>query len=463
MKIQAPVKKGQTVIIQISAQGTEGEGIGRVDGFAIFVPSTVEGDTARVEITKVNHSYAFGRLVELIQPSVWRVQPPCPVFDRCGGCNFMHIAYEKQLELKRQRVADCLQRIGGFESVEVASTLGMQHPWRYRNKTQMPVGRDDGGRLRAGFFAPRSHEIVPVEDCQVGSEQSASACAAVLEYMNRCLVEPYDEKEHRGVVRHVFVRHSRHTGQVMVVVAANALRMEQSEVLVSLLRDRVIGLKSVIHNVNTERTNVVLGKHNVTLWGQDYIEDCMDGLRFRISPASFYQVNTQQTQVLYRTAVEFAQLTGHETVFDLYCGIGTISLYMAKHTEKVIGVELVEDAVKDARQNAVANGINHAYFYAGAVEQVIPRLYEMGERADVVVLDPPRKGVDRVTLQTVIDMNPERIVYVSCNPATLARDTKVLFDDGGYAVRRVQPVDMFAHTGHVETVALLSHEKEHNV
>lgn len=456
MKIQAPVKEGQIVELSIDAQGVNGEGIGKVDGFAVFIAGAVKGDFVRARITKVNHSYAFGRLVRILEPSPFRVDAPCKIFGRCGGCNLMHVAYEEQLEFKRRRVADCLQRIGGFEDTEVFPTLGMESPWRYRNKMQMPVGRDADGQLIAGFYAPRSHRIVPVGDCLVGGEAGAGACAAVLEYMKQCDIEPYCEESHSGVVRHIFVRHSARTGQVMVVVVANALHLVHTEVLVNLLRQGVKGLVSVIHNINMERTNLVLGRHNVTLWGEDRIEDVLDGFQFRISPASFYQVNTVQTQRLYQKAVEFAELSGGETVFDLYCGIGTISLLMAREAGKVIGVEIVEDAVEDAKANASRNHVSNACFYAGAAEEVVPRLYELGERADVVVLDPPRKGADEVTLRTVIAMRPRRIVYVSCNPATLARDARLLADEGGYRIRRVQPVDMFAHTTHVECVMLMS-------
>ncbi len=456
MKIPAPVRKGELYHMEITAQGTDGEGIGKIAGFTVFVPGAAQGDVAAVRITKVNRSYAFAKLGALLQPSPYRSEPLCPVAAACGGCNLMHVAYQKQLALKRQRVTDALERIGGFAGVAVEDTIGMDKPWRYRNKMQLPVGTDSAGRPCTGFFAPRSHRIVPADDCLVGGEICKAVTRSVLDYMEACGVSAYDEKTHKGIIRHVFVRQANATGQVMVVVSANALHLLHSDVLVGLLKENTDGLIGVIHNINMEKTNLILGKNFVTLWGRDRLADILGGFKFEISPASFYQVNHAQTEKLYAVAVELAGLTGAETVFDLYCGIGTISVYMAQKAKKVIGIEIVEAAVSDARANADANGMGNACFYAGAVEDIAVRLCGMGEKADVVVLDPPRKGADALTLQTIAKLSSRRIVYVSCNPATLARDARLLADMGGYQISRVQPVDMFPHTTHVESVVLMT-------
>lgn len=450
-----PVVKNQTYPISITAQGTQGEGIGKVDGFTVFVKNAVAGDELRVKILKVNKSYAFAKIESILTPSPARVVPTCGAFARCGGCNLMHIRYEQQLKIKTQRVRDALERIGGFHAVKVADTIGMEDPYRYRNKMQFPVGRGRDGALVTGFFAPRSHTIVPVDDCLTGAEGFSAVTDAVKEFMQLYQIAPYDEKTHKGVIRHVFVR-SNSAGEMMAVIVANALRLERTDRLVSLLRERVCGLIGVIHNINMEKTNLILGKNNVTLWGADTLSDTLGGLRFEISPHSFYQVNHQQTEVLYETALDYAGLREEETVFDLYCGIGTISLFLAKQAKKVIGIEIVPEAVEDARRNASVNGIGNAHFHCGAAEAVVPQLYHAGERADVVVIDPPRKGADEVTLSTILKMEPKRIVYVSCNPETLARDAKFLCESGEYCVKQVQPVDMFPHTAHVETVVLLS-------
>ena len=450
-----PVVKNQSYPIFITAQGTQGEGIGKVDGFTVFVKNAVAGDELRVKILKVNKSYAFAKIESILTPSPARVVPTCGAFVRCGGCNLMHIRYEQQLKIKTQRVRDALERIGGFHAVKVADTIGMEDPYRYRNKMQFPVGRGRDGALVTGFFAPRSHTIVPVDDCLTGAEGFSAVTDAVKEFMQLYQIAPYDEKTHKGVIRHVFVR-SNSAGEMMAVIVANALRLERTDRLVSLLRERVCGLIGVIHNINMEKTNLILGKNNVTLWGADTLSDTLGGLRFEISPHSFYQVNHQQTEVLYETALDYAGLREEETVFDLYCGIGTISLFLAKQAKKVIGIEIVPEAVEDARRNASVNGIGNAHFHCGAAEAVVPQLYHAGERADVVVIDPPRKGADEVTLSTILKMEPKRIVYVSCNPETLARDAKFLCESGEYCVKQVQPVDMFPHTAHVETVVLLS-------
>lgn len=455
MEKAIPVRKNEVYKVTVTAQGTQGEGIGKIDGFTVFIKDAVAGDELEAKVIKVNKSYAFAIISKILVPSPARVSPPCEAFARCGGCNLMHISYEEQLKIKTQRVTDALARIGGFHKVEIADTIGMADPYRYRNKMQFPVGYAKDGQIVSGFYSPRSHRIVPVTDCLSGSETFSLVTGAVREFMKRCKIAPYDEATHTGVIRHIFVR-SNAAGKVMVVLVTNALHIEPEQELVQLLRNRVEGLVSIIQNINLDKTNLILGKNNVTLWGEDTLTDTLDGLAFEISPHSFYQVNRLQTEVLYRTALAYADLQGSETVFDLYCGIGTISLFLAKRAKKVLGIEVVPEAVENARKNAARNGISNAHFYCGTADKAIAELHAAGERADVVVIDPPRKGADAGTLSTILKMKPKRIVYVSCNPETLARDVKFLFEQGQYKPQKVQPVDLFPHTAHVETVVLMS-------
>lgn len=457
MKAETIVKKNEIYDVEITAQGTDGEGIGRVDGFTVFVKNAVEGDKARIKILKVNKSYAFAKIEELIAPSAHRTEPKCKVFGRCGGCNMMHINYQKQLEIKQKRVYDALVRIGGFNDISVEPTIGMKVPYHYRNKTQFPVGTSKDGEIVTGFFAPRSHNICPTDECCVGSEILKSITDTVKKFMKKYKVDAYNEEKHAGIIRHIFVRTSKENG-VMVVIVTNAINLPHDDVLVSMLCENVGGIKSIIQNINTQKTNLILGKNNVTLYGDDKLIDSIGELKFEISPLSFYQVNTTQTEILYKTALDFADIKKDDNVFDLYCGIGTISLFIAGKAKNVFGVEIVPEAIDDAKKNAKLNNIENAHFFCGDAEKIVPELYEAGERADVVMFDPPRKGADETTLSTIIKMAPKRIVYVSCNPETLARDAKFLKDNGRYEIKKVQPVDMFPHTGHVETVVMMCRE-----
>ena len=453
MEKELNIRKNDIYEAEIIDQSTEGDGVCRIDGFTVFVPRAVAGDIAKIRIVKVNKTYGFGRLEEIIKASAVRTASPCAVADKCGGCDFMHIVYDAQLQLKRKQVQDAISRLGGFKDITVEETRGMENPFAYRNKTQMPVGKSADGRTVCGFYRRHSHDIVETDGCCVCSSAAMDASRAVREYMQRAKVKPYDEKTHTGVIRNVFVRTAK-DGSVMVVVVANALFLPKPELLVALLRESVEGLVSIQHNIHTDKTNLVLGKNNDVLWGSETLCDTIGELAFEISPHSFFQVNPAQTQVLYETAVEMADIQKTDTVFDLYCGIGTISLFAAKRAGKVIGVEIVEDAVKDAKKNAVRNGIENAAFYCGDVQKSIQYLYSQGERADVVILDPPRKGSDEKTLDVILNMHPERIVYVSCNCATLARDI-LRFNELGYTLDKVTAVDMFPRTCHVECVACL--------
>lgn len=490
-------KKNDILTVPITDIGNGGEGIGRKDGYILFVKDAVIGDTVKVSITKAQKNYAYARLLKIEKPSPFRIEPPCPVARPCGGCQIQALRYDRQLAFKQNKVRADLIRIGGFAEEFVDDVLqpiiGMEEPWRYRNKAQVPVGMRDGEPV-TGFYAGRTHYIVPMQDCLIGDAVNQKILKIITDYMKEYRVPAYDEKTGTGLIRHVLIRCGRATGQIMVCIIANGKRLPQEERLAEQLM-RLPGMTSISLNINAERTNVILGKKNRVLAGTSYIEDtlqifhvCRDKskaktvktteisktqtyflpsgeeVRFRISPHSFYQVNPQQTEKLYSIALSFAGLTGRETVWDLYCGIGTISLFLARHAGKVYGVEIVPQAIEDAKENARINGIENAFFYTGKAEEVLPayrdRMRREGnpEKVDVIVVDPPRKGCDRTCLDTMLDIAPERIVYVSCDPATLARDLKIL-TDGGYELKAVQPVDQFAHTVHVENCVLLEKKK----
>ena len=479
------LRKNQEITLKIDDLGNNGEGIGHVDGYALFVKDALPGETVRAKIMKCNKKYGFARMMEVLECSgSGRVEPACPVARQCGGCTLQHLSYEKQLAYKEKKVKDCLVRIGGVnaEKVEWLSVLGMEMPWHYRNKAQFPVRmqKDDSGELRpvAGFYAGRTHSIIPVTDCAIQHPCMKEILETVLSWMQEQHVPAYDEVSHRGLVRHIYIRRAYTTSQIMVCLVINGHRISEDlkRTLIEKLSG-IPGMTGILLNINTDQTNVILGKKMLLLWGQEYIEDSIGGIRYHISPQSFYQVNPVQTEKLYQTALEFAGLTGEETVWDLYCGIGTISLFLAKNAKKVYGVEIVPEAIKNARENARLNGIRNAEFFCGAAEEVVPRLAEElggvrnlpGEEwneaesetervaalADVVVVDPPRKGCDIVLLDTIVKMAPEKIVYVSCDPATLARDVKLL-GEKGYEVKKVRACDMFGQGGHVESIVLLS-------
>ncbi len=448
-----PVEKNKSYEMQIDALGSNGEGIGRIEGYTMFVEGVLPGERVRVLAVKVKKNFGYGKLLEILQPSPDRLEPACPVAKQCGGCQLQHLSYEGQLAYKTQEVQDDLERIGGIHGVRVKPALGMENPWRYRNKAQFPVGMGKDG-CAIGFYAKRSHRIVDTQQCLLQDACNDEIMQIVRDFLEEFHIPPYDEERHTGLVRHVLTRIGRHSGEIMVCIVLNGKKLPASEVLVERLQ-KVDGVCSIVLNVNRERTNVILGRKTILLWGQERITDSIDGIQFEISPLSFYQVNPTQTEVLYRKAVELADLTGEETVLDLYCGIGTISLFFARKAKRVFGVEIVPEAIEDARKNAARNGMTNVEFAVGAAEEVIPKLYEkQGIVADVVVVDPPRKGCEERLLETILKIAPQKIVYVSCNPATLARDLKTL-TAGGYALREVQPVDQFCHTVHVETVCLL--------
>lgn len=454
---QRPVRPGQEITVTVHGLGSSGEGVARYEGLTIFVPGGAPGDRLLARVQEVKKNYARAALVRVEEPSPDRVAPPCPVVGECGGCQLQHIAYAAQLRLKRQQVADALERLGKLSGVTVHPTLGMADPWHYRNKAQFPVGWR-AGRVIAGFFAPGTHRVVDIDQCQIQHPLGNRIMAEVKALAERYGVRIYDERTHTGVLRHVLARVGRGTGEAMAVLVTNGPDFPHGREIARELMARIPGLVSVVQNINPARTNVVLGRESRVLAGKEHITDYIGDLEFKISPVSFFQVNPAQTEVLYGKALEYAGLTGTETVIDLYCGIGTISLFLARRCREVIGIEWVEEAVADARQNAALNGIQNARFIAGDAAVEMPRLAGKGVRADVIVLDPPRKGCDEPVLEAVARMAPRRVVYVSCNPASLARDLGRLAGMG-YRTAEVQPVDMFPHTAHVECVARVEREE----
>ncbi len=511
--------KNDILELEITGMGNEGEGIGRINGYTLFVKDAMAGDVVRVKVIKAKKHYGYGRLLEIITPSANRVTPPCPTARQCGGCQLQHCSYESQIQWKEEKIRECLNRIGKFNIQKAGQTaeedgqqanvlkagqtaeedgqqanvlktgqtageggqqipletppvimeplLAMDKPEHYRNKAQFPVGISRDGNPVAGFYAGRTHNIIANTDCMIQHPCTAPIVETVLAFLQDFSIPPYDEKEHAGLVRHILIRVGVFTGQIMVCLVINGNALPHSESLVRRLLDchldgcsakgQKLRISSICLNKNTEKTNVILGSKISCLYGKPYIEDNIGAIKYRISPLSFYQVNPIQTAKLYETALSFADLKGGEIVWDLYCGIGTISLFLAQKAEKVCGVEIVPQAVEDARKNAEINKIENVTFFAGAAETVVPEQYEKSGgslKADVVVLDPPRKGCNEKLLNTVVRMNPERIVYVSCDPATLARDLRYLCDNG-YMLKRVRGCDMFGMSYHVETVCVL--------
>lgn len=483
----------QTIIEDMSDSG---EGIGKTDGFTWFIKDAVIGDRVEAKAMKVKKSYGFARLLQVLEPSDKRTAPLCPVARQCGGCQIQAMDYQEQLRFKENKVCSNLRRIGGLEhlifrdeegslrneedgttnalrkeesiesgAISVYPIMGMENPWRYRNKAQFPFGRSRDGRIIAGFYAGRTHSIIETEDCLLGVKENSTILQCIREHMEQYKIEPYDEANHRGLVRHVLIRKGFRTGELMVCLVLNGevKALTEADVLVERLRGLFgdgTAVTSISVSINREKTNVIMGSRIVNLYGAGYITDYIGNVKYRISPLSFYQVNPVQTEKLYSTALEYAELTGKETVWDLYCGIGTISLFLAQKAKQVYGVEIVPQAIEDARANARLNGMDNVSFFVGKAEEVLPEQYEKHQvYADVIVVDPPRKGCDTVCLDTIVKMGPKRVVYVSCDSATLARDVKYL-GERGYQVEKVRCCDMFGHSTHVETVILLTRKAQ---
>ena len=449
------VQKNQVVHVKCERLGADMEGVCFHEGMALFVPFALPGEEIACRVLKVQKRHAFGKLLEIKNVSPARQTPPCPVYARCGGCAAQHMAYEQTLQFKRVQVEDAFRHIGGLQ-VTVPPVLGMADPWHYRNKTALPVGGEPG-KPRIGFFAPRSHDIIDIASCPIAKPGLNGVLKAVRGWMEAYRIPPYQEETHTGLVRHVMARSSR-SGDVMAVIVLNGQELPREKELLAALKMEVPSLKSLCISVHTARSNVILGDCYRVLWGQERLCDTLCGLQFSLSPLSFFQINPEQTEVLYQTALEFAGLTGTETVADVYCGAGTISLLLAQKARRVIGLETVEAAVADARENAAKNSIGNVEFLAGQAEVLLPKLVEEGLRPDVIVLDPPRKGVEPEVIRAIAQARPRRVVYVSCNPATQARDA-ALFVNEGYTITRCQPVDMFCWTHGVENVLAFEHQK----
>ena len=469
------MKKNDRFVLKIEDMGENGEGIGRLDGYIWFVKDAVIGDVIEAGVTKMKKQYGFARLIRVIEPSEYRTEERCPSARRCGGCQIQAVDYQEQLRLKEKKVYNNLKRIGGLSSlllpggeetteqtkeeternaVVMEPIIGMENPWRYRNKAQFPFGRNKDGRIVTGFYAGRTHDIVEQEDCLLGVEENREILSIIRNFMEEYKIEPYNEETHRGLVRHVLIRKGFQTGELMVCLVINGRKLPGQQALTEHLLE-IPGMTSISLNVNQEKTNVILGKELINLWGEGHITDYIGAVQYRISPLSFYQVNPVQTERLYGTALEYAGLTGNETVWDLYCGIGTISLFLAQKAKQVYGVEIVPQAIDVARENARLNHMENVEFFVGKAEEVLTEQYERNQiYADVIVVDPPRKGCDEKCLETIVKMSPKRVVYVSCNSSTLARDVKYL-EERGYRTERVRCVDMFPHSGHVETVVKL--------
>ena len=451
-------RKNDIVTLDIEDCGVDGEGIGKADGFTVFVKDAVIGDRVTAKIMKAKKNYGYGRLIEILKPSPYRVEPKCAFARQCGGCQLQALSYEQQLAFKKKKVRGHLERIGGFTELPMEPIIGMDEPYHYRNKAQFPVGKNKEGRIITGFYAGRTHTIIENRDCALGVSQNKEVLDRVIAHMEAYGIEPYNEETGKGLVRHILIRYGFFTGEVMVCLVLNGSSIPQKETLIEHLLE-IPGMTSITINVNKKRSNVILGEEIRLLWGKPYITDKIGDISYQISPLSFFQVNPLQTGKLYSKALEYADLHGEETVWDLYCGIGTISLFLAQKAKFVRGVEIIPAAIENANDNARLNGIENVEFFVGKAEEVLPAEYKKnGIYADVIVVDPPRKGCEESLLATMIEMEPKRIVYVSCDSATLARDLKYLCERG-YELKKVCPVDQFGGTVHVETVVLLSHKK----
>lgn len=442
------IQKNENFEVDILDNGIDGEGIAKIDGYTTFIKGALKGEKAKIKIVKANKDYGFGKLLEIVKTSKKREEPICPNFSRCGGCNLQHMSYESQLELKENLVKNTLKKALGRE-VKIENIIGMGIPYNYRNKAQYPVRN---GKI--GFYADRTHDLIENEKCYIQDETTDKLAKRAFELLMKNNNSCYDEKSGKGNIRHIMTRIGKNTDELMLVIVTNEKEVKGVDKIISILTNEYPNLVSIIQNINNKNTNVIMGKECITLYGEDYIVDELGGYNFKISPLSFYQVNPTQTEVLYNVAKDFAELTKEDTVFDLYCGIGTISIFVADSVKKVYGVEIVEEAIEDAKINARINEISNTKFYAGAAEKLIPEMYKKGTTADVVFVDPPRKGCDEVLLNTIVEMEPKKLVYISCNPATLGRDLKYLTENG-FEIKKVQPVDMFPQTGHVECVMLL--------
>lgn len=454
------VEKNKEYILDIISIGYEGEGIAKIEGYPIFIEGAILGEKVKVLIVKVKKNYAYGKLIEVIEPSSERIEPKCSIYKRCGGCTVQHMSYKKQLDYKFERVKDCITKIGGLSEELVKYPIGMNNPERYRNKVQLPVGMVKG-ELNIGFYASRSHNIIDLDTCLIQDKVADRVTNLARQWMLKYNIQPASIDgvfNKKGLIRHIMIRKGFTTNEVMVVLVSTKEKVPYINEFINEIVEKIDGIKSIVLNVNKENTNVILGQECMTLWGEDTITDYIDNFKFNISPLSFFQVNPVQTEKLYSKALEYAGLTGEEIVFDAYCGTGTITLFLSQKAKKVYGVEIIEPAIINARENARINNIENAEFFVGKSEEVIPELIEKGIVPEVIVVDPPRKGCDIKLLEAIGKAKPNKVVYVSCDPSTLARDLKIL-EEQGYKTEEVQPVDMFPMTSHIENVTLLVKEQ----
>lgn len=457
-KNSLPVNKNDDITLKIDSVTGQGCGIGRYEGLAVFVDGALMGEEVFAHVIKVKSSYAVGKLKSILSPSKDRVEPKCTYCNTCGGCTLQHLEYGAQLQVKQEQVKDAMERLGGFKEIKVLPIIGMENPKRYRNKGSFPFGITEDGKISTGFFKQHSHTLVPIEDCIIQKNKINDAVKAVREWANKYNIPPYNEQTREGILRHVMVRTNSDESEVMTVIVTTGPLMNVPE-LIEIIKEKVDGLVSIIHNVNKKDTNVIFGDEFDVIWGKDTITETMDGVKFNVSAPSFLQVNPTQTIKLYDEAIKRLSLTGNETVVDVYCGIGTMSLLIAKKAKQVVGIEIVKEAIADARKNAINNNITNAEFICADAEEAFPKIAQSGTKIDAVMLDPPRKGCDEATLNAIINAKIEKVVYVSCNPATLARDCRILCDNG-YETDAVQSVDMFPHSGHVESVVSLKRRNE---
>ncbi len=448
-----PVEKNKEYIVEIIDNGFEGEGIAKIDGFTIFVPNSIKGEKVRVLIVKVLKSHAFGKVLEILEKSEYRVEEDCLTYKRCGGCDLRHVEYKETLKMKQNAVQSLVNKTLK-EKVKVEETEGMENPYNYRNKAQYPVGVDKEGKPVIGVFAKRTHEIIPIKECLIQNKKAEELAKFVLDFISENNISIYNEESQKGLVRHIVTKISLKTNEIMLILVINGESIAKEKELVSKVKEKFPEVKTIVKNINRENTNVIMGKENVNIYGDGYIKDKLGDFIFKISPHSFYQVNPVQAEKLYNIGVEAAKIDKEDTVFDLYCGIGTITLFMSKYAKKVYGIEIVEEAIKDANENARINNVDNTEFIAGDVEIVLDRLINKEHIIpDVVMVDPPRKGLDNKSIENLLKILPKKLVYISCNPATLVRDLSKLEDK--YKITMIKPVDMFPFSKHIECVSLL--------
>ena len=448
-----PVEKNKEYVVEIIDNGFEGEGIAKINDFTIFVPNAIKGEKVKILIVKVLKSYGYGKIIDLLEKSIDRVKSDCDTYKRCGGCSLRHIKYEKTLEMKQNAVQSLVNKFLK-NKIEVQKTLGMENPYYYRNKAQYPVGKNSEGKAQIGVFANRTHEIIPIQECYIQNKKSQEVAKFVIEFINANNISVYNEKTRKGLVRHIVTKVGVKTNEIMCVLVINGKEIPKEKELVTEVTKKFPEVKTIVKNINTQNTNVVMGKENIVIYGSGYIKDQLGKYIFKISPHSFYQVNPIQAENLYNIGVQAANISKNDIVFDLYCGIGTISLFMAQYAKKVYGIEIVEQAIQDAKENAKINNIENAEFIAGDVENVLDDLINVKKVIpDVIMIDPPRKGMDNKSVENILNIKPKKLVYISCNPATLVRDLAKFEEE--YEVKTIKPVDMFPFTSHVECVSVL--------